>query len=178
MWEGLFSGNIPIFTAGIVDANVRTAWSQLRQAWLADQRNRRTVSEQVRTACKNLKGSKLRIVDLRVEVSAARDALEQAQFSYNAGLATNLDVLTAQDQLRSSQLALATERLNFKLFYIQLLRSEGRLPRPVSPEAPANVPTSEPSDEELTTPSLPQMPGVNPGINPTTNPATAPTTQP
>ncbi|HWE94168.1 MAG TPA: TolC family protein [Tepidisphaeraceae bacterium] len=153
-WSGLVSLNVPIFTAGQVDANVRTAWSQLRQAWLNATHTRRLVAEQVRTAYENLQASTRRIVELRVEVAAAQEAFRQAQQTYTAGLGTNLDVLTAQDQLLSSQLSLANEEFNFKLFYLQLLRSMGRLPRPDSPLPPPGVPTSQPNPNEVETPHV------------------------
>ena len=168
-WTGAITANVPIFTAGIIDANVRTAWSQLRQAWLNEQRTHRLVAEQVRTAYENLEGSKRRIVELHIEVAAAHDALQQAQFSYQAGLATNLDVLTATDQLLAAQLSLATEELNFKIYYLQLLRSEGRLPRPDSPFGLTSAPTSQPSDRDVTTPApaatapMPVRPAAAPG---------------
>ncbi|HET6246805.1 MAG TPA: TolC family protein [Tepidisphaeraceae bacterium] len=174
VWEGTVQVNVPIFTAGQIDANVRTAWSQLRQAWLNDQRTRRLVSEQVRTAYENIHGSKLRLHDLHIEVAAARDALNQARFSYSAGLATNLDVLTAIDQVNSAELSLASEELNYKVFYMQLLRAEGRLARPDSPLPPPGSPSSKPSIDEIT----PVAPMTMPANAPTTAPATSPTTAP
>ena len=33
-WDGLLSVSVPIFSAGTIEANVRTSWSQLRQAEL------------------------------------------------------------------------------------------------------------------------------------------------
>jgi outer membrane protein len=153
-WSGIVSLSVPIFTAGQVDANVRTAWSQLRQAWLNTTHTRRLVAEQVRTAYENLQASNRRIIELRVEVAAAQEAFRQAQQTYTAGLGTNLDVLTAQDQLLSSQLGLANEEFNYKLFYLQLLRSMGRLPRPDSPLPAPGAPTSQPNPSEIETPHV------------------------
>ncbi|MDB5293581.1 MAG: outer rane efflux protein [Phycisphaerales bacterium] len=153
-WSGIVQLSTPIFTAGQIEANVRTAWSQLRQAWLNANHTRRLVSEQVRTAYENLQASNRRIVELRVEVAAAQEAYRQAQQTYTAGLATNLDVLTAQDALLSSQLSLANEEFNYKLFYLQLLRSMGRLARPDSPLPPPGAPASQPSPAEVETPRL------------------------
>jgi outer membrane protein len=175
LWTGMFQYNIPIFI-GSIHANVRTAWSQLRQAWLNAERVRRAVSEQVRTSYENLEGSRLRILDLEIEVVAAQDALDQAQSSYKAGLATNLDVLTAIDALNTSKLGLITEQLNFKLVYLQLLRSEGVLKRPDSPIPPASQPTSRPSVDELIWKHKHGGRGAGMGsaTAPTTRPATAP----
>ena len=148
LWTGMFQYNIPIFI-GTIHANVRTAYSQLRQAWLAEQRVHRLVSQQVRTAYENLEGSRLRILDLEIEVIAANEALLQALSSYKAGLATNLDVLTAIDALNQAKLSFITEQLNFKVDYLQLIRSKGVLHVPDSPIAPATRPSSRPSVDEL-----------------------------
>src|SRR5665213_191423 len=143
-WDGILTANIPIFTAGQINANVRTAWSQLRQAWLNERRTRRMVAEQVRTAYENLKASSRRLNELHVEVSAAQEALRQAEQMYAAGLATNLDRLTAQDQLLSAQLSLAAEAFNYKVYYLQLIRAMGTLRRPDYPPAPTTAPASRP----------------------------------
>ncbi|HZK82742.1 MAG TPA: TolC family protein, partial [Humisphaera sp.] len=154
VWESMLTVNLPIFTFGEIDANVRTAWSQLRQAWLNDQRNRRVVAQQIRTAYENLNGSKLRTAELKIEAAAARDALQQAQFSYQAGLATNLDVLTATQALLAAQLSLVTEELAYKVDYLQVLRSEGQIPRPDSGTSLNSGATSQPAEDELTTPGF------------------------
>lgn len=153
VWDGIVQADIPIFRGGIIEADVRTAWSQLRQAWLNQQRTRRQVAEQVRQSYENVRGSKSRVAELRVEVAAARDALQQAQFSYQAGLATNLDVLTATDQLLSAQLSLATEALNYKVYFLQLQRAEGLLEIPG--KTPSTAPAAiQPDEAEITTPAL------------------------
>lgn len=171
LWEGIFQYNIPIFMWAIHD-NVRTAYSQLRQSWLAEQRVLRLVSQQVRTAQENLEGARLLVAELVVEVKAARIALEEAQASYIAGLSTYLDVLTAQNALLTAQLSLVTERLTYKTNYLLWLRAEGLLARPDSP-LPSNPPTTESSDE-LTTPNANARPGGHPTSRSTTHPTTAP----
>ncbi len=185
-WSGILSANVPIFTAGIVHANVRTAWSQLRQARLVQLQTIRSVDEQVKTAYENLSQSKRRLVEERVEVRAARESLRQAQDSYPVGLATYLDVITAQDQLLTAQLSLVSEQINYKIFFLDLLRTMGKLARPDSIPAPATPPTSMPSDEELLTPAPSrgrQQPGTGRAfesrIRPATEPVdTEPATQP
>lgn len=153
-WSGILSANVPIFTAGLVHANVRTAWSQLRQSRLAQLQVIRTVDQQVKTAYENLADSQRRLDEEHVEVKAARDALIQAEESYPVGLAAYLDIITAQDQLLTAQLSLVTEEINFKVFFIDLLRTMGKLERPETVPPPSAPPTSMPSDEEISTPEV------------------------
>jgi outer membrane protein len=115
-WEGFLDISLPLFDSGIIYANVRTAWSQLRVARLTELMTVRQADEAVRADYETLSDSRKRIVELTTEVKASSDALYQAEQSYQAGLATNLDVLTAQDTLLTSQLSLAAEQFNFKLY--------------------------------------------------------------
>ena len=172
VWQGFLDVNFPLFDAGIIYANVRQAWSLLRVARLNEQMTVRQADQLVRTGYDTLVGSRERLVELKTEVKAASDALYQAQQSYKAGLATNLDVLTAQDQLLTSQLSLAAEEFNYKFFYLQLVRAMGLLARPEN-IIPATMPTTEPSSIETTTPGLPT--GVQPILQP---PGEVPTTVP
>lgn len=131
-WNAILTVNIPIFSAGIIHANVRTAWSQLRQAALAEALTHRQVVEQTRVAYENFAASRTRFGELRAQLAAASEAFRQADQSYKAGLATNLERLTAQDQLLSTQLQLASEEFDTKVFYLDLVRATGALSVPLS----------------------------------------------
>jgi len=52
--------------------------------------------------------------------------VRSSEQSCNAGLATNLDRLTAQDRLLSTQLQLTNEEFARKIAYLNLLRVMGR----------------------------------------------------
>jgi hypothetical protein len=72
-------------------------------------------------------------------------------------------VLTAQDNLLSTQLALATQEYQEKIAYLDLLRVDGQLT--FAAAAPPQHPSTEPSEMEFTTPNVVQY---------TTAPSTAP----
>ena len=117
----------PLFSAGIIDADVRAAWSQYRQAVLEQSLLRRQVAQDVQLAYQNLAASEKRIAELEVQVAAAQQAFNQADQSYNVGLATNLERVTAQDQLLSAQLGLTSARFDRTLEYLSLARATGSL---------------------------------------------------
>ncbi len=58
---------------------------------------------------------------------AAEEALRQAEAAYGAGLGTNLERVTAQDQLLSAQLRAAREEFTAKLAYLAAMRASGVL---------------------------------------------------
>ncbi|MFI5377693.1 MAG: TolC family protein [Tepidisphaerales bacterium] len=147
-WNSLLSANLPIFTGGSIHADVRTAWSLLRQAMLSESLTRRQVVEEVAIAFENIQSSRKRLDELKVQVAAAEEALRQADGAYKAGLGTNLERLTAQDQLLSAQLQITNQHFLLKQYHLQLLRAMGQL----STHLPTEL-TTQPATQPVTQPS-------------------------
>jgi outer membrane protein len=149
----LLSVSFPIFTGGRIDADVRTAWSFLREAMLIETQTRRRVAREIDQAVRNLTASQDRINELEVQLKAATDSFNQADASYQAGLATNLERVTAQDAMLQSQLALATETIDQKVLWISLIRSCGTLretmldTRRTSYDLPTTTPGTAPTTQ-------------------------------
>jgi outer membrane protein TolC len=144
-WNVLISLDIPIFTAGLIHADVRAAWSRYRQAVLAQRQLTRQIDAAVRSALENLTSTLARLDELRIQATAARQALRQADESYRVGLATNLERLTAQDQVLSAELQLASAEYERKFLYLSLLRQTGGLILPTDSLAPLSAQTTQPS---------------------------------
>lgn len=132
-WSGLLQINLPIFSAGLVHADVRTAYSRLRQAHLAESGLRRAVLTDLRVVFENITADRQQIDQLTTRAAAAREAVRQADAAYKAGLGTNLERLVAQDQLLSAELALTEEEFNHKVDYLRLLRAVGLLKISLAP---------------------------------------------
>ena len=148
-WMGLLQANIPLYTGGQIEASVRIAWSQLRQALLTENLLRRQIANDVSVAYVNLISTEDQLQQLQVEFKAAEEAYREADQSYAVGLTTNLDVLTAQNTLLSTRLQLTSEQFQRKMAYLQLVRETGRLPVvfPISPQAttgPTTLPMTQP----------------------------------
>jgi len=126
-WNTLLQVNLPIFSAGVIEADVRTAWSKLRQAALDQSLLHRQIEEQVRQDYQNYLTSNDKLRELDAQISAAAEAYRQAKAGFSAGTAIFLDVLTAQNVLLNSELEVATEAYNEKVIYLTLLRSTGGL---------------------------------------------------
>lgn len=146
-WDGILNASIPIFSAGLIEANVRAAWSGYRQAKLTESLTSRQVSQDVELAYQNIQASDERMASLRTQVASAREALRLAEGLNRAGQGIYLDVLTAQDSLQSAQLNLSNEEFNRKIFYLNLVRVSGQLSTRVPGEPttrPATAPTTLP----------------------------------
>jgi outer membrane protein TolC len=165
-WNAILSANLPIFSAGIIEADVRAAWSRLRQAALNESATRRQILNDVQIAYENLTTADRRIHELEDQVAAAQEALEQSRNAYQNNLAINLDVLTSQDQLLNAQLQLTSAQFDRTVFYLDLLRATGRLPEVAGPNAPPAA--TQPTTQTATTPTS----------TTTTAPAAQPTPQP
>jgi outer membrane protein len=181
-WNFVLDAVQPLFDAGLIRADVRTALSQLRQAKLNESLTRRQVEEQVLTGYENLAANGARLKELVVAVDAAQEALRVAKGLYQFGNGLFLDVLVAQDQLLSAQLSLASEVFNRRIFYLTLLRETGRLGPPpgdlvtttsptTHPIVPGLGPVTLPGLEEMAPPTtLPLVPPIGPLTIPTTLP--------
>ena len=123
----LFGLNVylPLFSGGKIHADVRTAYSLVRQAAYYDSLTHRQVNEEVAVAGENLASSGRRIAERETAVAAAREAFATADQSYDVGLATSLERLVAQDRLLQAELALAAEELNRKTLYFRLVQAVG-----------------------------------------------------
>jgi outer membrane protein TolC len=126
-WSSLIQMSLPLFSAGLIEADVRESLSLLRQAKLVYSRTEREVTRDVEVALTNLRASFDRVEQGRVQVRSAGDALAQAEGLYNAGLSTNLARLIAQDQLLAAQLELVIAEADTKIFYLDLRRTTGTL---------------------------------------------------
>ena len=124
-WMNVLQVKLPIFAAGLIHADVRTAYSQLRQAQLSESLVRRQILKNIRVAREDFVNSQQLVSQRSTEVEAADEALRQAAQAYRNGLVTQLERLVAQDQLLSAQLGLYAEELATKVYYLDLMRATG-----------------------------------------------------
>ena len=77
-WEGLLSANLPIFSAGLIEADVRQAWSLYRQAALIESQLRRQVAQDVQLSYQDIMAAQERVAELLLDPSKPKAALERA----------------------------------------------------------------------------------------------------
>jgi len=106
---------------------VRTAWSKLRQAALAQSLIRRQIEDEVEQSYQNYLTSTEKLHELDAQIRAAQEAYRQAKAGFDAGTAIYLEVLAAQNVLLDSELQVATEAYNQKVVFLDLLRTIGRI---------------------------------------------------
>ena len=147
-WDAAIRANLPLFSAGLIHADVRTAWSAFRQAALTESLTRRQVLQDVDIAHEDFLSSGRRLDESRTQLAAAEQAFIQADRSNAIGLATNLERLIAQDQLLTAQLQFVSEQFARKVSYLNLLRATGSLRAALegmSATGPATEPSTQPA---------------------------------
>lgn len=151
-WNAVLQANLPIFTAGQIHADVRTAWSQVRQAKLQQIFTQRQIHQQISTAHENWMSGSQRLAELTIQHQAALEAFNQAEGSFNVGLATNLERLTAQQEWLAAQLQLAAQQYGHQAEYLTLLRAAGLLSPSLS-SLPPILPDASDASASSTQPS-------------------------
>ena len=131
-WTSLIQVNVPIFSAGLIHADVRTAYSRLRQARLSELYVQRQGLKDLQMAVENLRRDDQLIDQLDIQVKSAQEGMRQADAAFDAGLGTNLERLIAQDELLAAELAISTARFDRNVDYLRLLRVTGTLTPDIS----------------------------------------------
>lgn len=123
----VLSLNLPIFSAGQIEASVRTAWSRYRQRALEEARIKRLVWKDIDVAVGKLESNERRLLDLQASVDASHEALRLAEASQRLGNASNLDRLTAEVNVLQAELEFTREQIDQKINLLSLWRSQGIL---------------------------------------------------
>jgi len=126
-WTSLIEIYVPLFSAGLTHADVRTAYSRLRQANLADSYVQKQTFADISVILTDLDDDENRIDQTRIQVTAARDFLHKAKVAFSAGAGTYLEQLAARSDLLNKELALTEAIFKHDVDYLRLKRALGVL---------------------------------------------------
>ena len=127
-WTVEVMASIPIFDGGRAHADVATARSQLQQAILNRSAAARSIEVEVQAIWSTLQSDLARLRTFEDQVRTAQENFDLIQEEYRNGIATNLEVLAAQNQLLSGRIDLERQRYQSKLDWVGLELVRGRLP--------------------------------------------------
>lgn len=125
-WEARLNGELPLFDGGLLRARLREAHSRRRQAQLTRDEARRRIEQEVQQAAAQLAAARSLVEALRQQLQAAEESDRLVKAEFDRGLATNLEVLTAQNLLLRSQIDLEREMLEERIQDARLRRLLGR----------------------------------------------------
>jgi outer membrane protein len=191
---------VPIFSGGLVSSRIRQAVERNNADRINIETQRRTVLQQVTQGWNTLIASRGNIASTAEQVRAARIAAEGVRQEQQVGLRTTIDVLNAEQELRSAELAQVSARRDEYVAAASVISAMGRLEArnltPTVPQYDASrnfrklritwgwVPWEEPIsiiDRTVALPPAPQPrtkavePAIPPGLQPPpAQPAAAP----
>jgi outer membrane protein TolC len=93
------SVSIPVFTGGRLSAQAAIADLEVKKLSESAQATRNQIAQEVRSAAASLEAARVEVEAANLGVTLAREALTQAQDRFRAGVANNIEVISAQDQL-------------------------------------------------------------------------------
>jgi outer membrane protein len=125
-WDAGLVVDLPLFAGGELDARERIADSRIRQAAIDRSRVLRAVVTDVDAALMHLKAGLERLDSLRTNERFARENLSLLQEEYRQGLATNLEVFTAQIQLQDASVGLERQEIRSRLDRLEVFLAIGR----------------------------------------------------
>jgi len=125
-WDLGLVADLPLFLGGAIRARERIAESRIRQESLDRSRLLRAVVEDVDVAFVHLRAGIERLESLRTNERFARENLALLQEEYRQGLATNLEVFTAQILHQDAAVALERQEVQSRLDRIELFLAVGR----------------------------------------------------
>ena len=142
-WSAQIDFTFPVFDGGRIKSDVLTAKSRLQQAILDRDQLARRVELEVEAAYLTVQSDAAQMKTLEVSVASADENYNLVKEEYRNGLATNLEVFAAQNQLLSARLDLERQKYQVGLDAAVLSLFQGVLPTepsgppPEASEAPA-----------------------------------------
>ena len=127
-WRATLDLTWPILDGGLREARQRQARAQVATARAADGAQRLAVVQEVADAARDLDVARERLRLAETQRGLASDAAASARRSFEAGIASSLDVVDANDRLYQADVGLADARARLAQAAIALDRATGRGP--------------------------------------------------
>ncbi|MEI6493534.1 MAG: TolC family protein [Verrucomicrobiota bacterium] len=122
-WAGLVSVQVPIFTGGQREIDLRTAHLNIGEAKINFETTQKTVETDVNTTWLQVETLRETIVSLKAQVEADEQNYQDLQNQYEAGAATSLDTQNALIQLAKSRTNLVTQTYQYQVVRRDLERA-------------------------------------------------------
>ncbi len=124
-WQGVLSLTLAVFDGGLTKAKVEAAQVQLRQAQVSEQQTEQAIDSQVRQAYLNLQQAAEQLRAAEAGLVSAREALRIANVRFQAGVGTQLEVVTAIQNLANADSSVVTAQYNYNVALAQIDQAIG-----------------------------------------------------
>lgn len=114
-WAGLISVQVPVFTGGQREIDLRTAHLNIGEAKINFETTQKTVETDVNTTWLQVETLRETIVSAKAQVEADEQNYQDLQNQYEEGAATSLDTQNALIQLAKSRTNLVTQTFQYQV---------------------------------------------------------------
>jgi len=121
------SASMPLFTAGRIHAEIVRADLEIRKLEQQHEDLRNQIALDVKTALINLTSARNEVQVANLGVQLAKEEVEQARDRFKAGVATNIEVISAQDSLSRANDNQIAALYRFNQARADLARSTGQM---------------------------------------------------
>ena len=122
-WAGLVSVQVPIFTGGQREIDLRNARLNIDESKVNFETTQKTVETDVNTTWLQVETLRQTIVSVKAQVKADEQNYQDLQNQYEAGAATSLDTQNALIQLAKSRTNLVTQTYQYQVVRRDLERA-------------------------------------------------------
>lgn len=122
-----FNLNVPLFTGGRIGAQQAKADLELRKVSQQEQEQRNEIALQVRTAIAQMAAARSEVDVANQAVGLANEEVSQARDRFQAGVADNIEVISAQDALSRANDNQIVALYRYNQSRADLARSTGRM---------------------------------------------------
>jgi outer membrane protein TolC len=119
--------NVPLFTGGRIQAETAIADIELKKLAQNQQEIRNQVALEVKTALAQLEAARVQVDAANLGINLARETVTQAQDRFRAGVANNIEVITAQDDLARANDNQITALYRYNQSRADLARATGQM---------------------------------------------------
>lgn len=124
-WDALLSVQVPFFTGGQREIDLRTAHHNIDEARINRETTEKTIESDVQTSWLQVETLRETIKSLKAQVAANEQNYKDLQNQYQAGAATSLDTQTALIQLANSRTSLIAQIYQYQVALRDLERASG-----------------------------------------------------
>ena len=121
------SFEVPLFTGGRIQAETATADLEIRKLEQTMRDLRNEIAQEVKTALAQLGSARVQVDAANVGVKLANEEVVQAQDRFRAGVANNIEVITAQDELSRANDNQIGALYSYNQARADLARAEGQV---------------------------------------------------
>ncbi len=123
-WSASLAVQIPIFTGGQREIDMRTSADQIQQSQLNHEKLAKTIQGEVKAAWLSVRTLRDTLVAVRAGLEAAEQNYKDLLVQYKEGAVTNLDVQIALRDLNNARTTLAAQTYDYQVAVRDLERTE------------------------------------------------------